>query len=116
MTAHSLLAIATASPTQGHLDAIWYVGQYIKATADYGISFSSCTNYSLESFITFPLDDDIPDAPSPTAFTDTKWGPQDASAPSPKNLCKVSLNETCSIAGHLIFLSGGPLIWKSHKE
>ena len=25
-TAHSLLAIATAAPTQGHLDAICYVG------------------------------------------------------------------------------------------
>jgi hypothetical protein len=46
MTAHSLLAIATAKPTQGHLDAIHYIGRYIKATADYGISFSSKNNES----------------------------------------------------------------------
>jgi hypothetical protein len=57
MTVHSLLVIATTKPTQGHLDAIRYVGQYIKATADYGISFSSMANDSLESFLTFPLDD-----------------------------------------------------------
>jgi hypothetical protein len=81
--------------------------------ADYGISFSSCANDSLESFITFPLDDDDPDALSPTAFTNSNWGPQGASAPSPKNLHKVTLNETRSIAGHLpgttISPYGGPL-------
>lgn len=62
MTAYSLLAITTASPTQGHLDMIWYIGQYIKAMAVYGMSFSSCANDSLEGFITFPLDNDDPDA------------------------------------------------------
>jgi hypothetical protein len=77
--------------------------------ADYGISFSSCANDSLESFITFPLNDDDPDALSPTAFTNSNWGPQGASAPSPKNLHKVTLNETRSIAGHLRLFPGGPL-------
>ena len=67
MTIHSLLAIATTKPTQGHLDAICYVGRYIKATADYGISFSSNANDSLESFLTFPLDDLVPNIPRPMA-------------------------------------------------
>jgi hypothetical protein len=117
MTVHSLLAIATTKPTQGHLDAICYVGRYIKATADYhGISFSSNANDSLESFLTFPLDDLIPNVLHPTTFTDADWGPQDASVPTLKNSCQVSLNETRSISGHLVFLSGGPLIWKSQKE
>jgi len=116
MTVHSLLAIATTKPTQGHLDAIRYVGRYIKATADYGISFSSNANDSLESFLTFPLDDSIPNVLKPTAFTDSNWGPQDASVPTYKTSRQVSLNETRSISGHLVFLSGGPLIWKSQKE
>ena len=115
MTAHSLLTIATAKPTQGHLDAICYVGRYIKATADYGITFSSNTNDSLEGFITFPLDDTEPTKPAPSAFTDANWGPQDASVPSLKNLCQVLLNETWSILGHLVFLLGGPLTWKCQK-
>jgi hypothetical protein len=116
MTAHSLLAIATAKPTQGHLDAIRYVGRYIKATADYGISFSSKNNESLEGFITFPLNDTEPAKPAPKSFADANWGPQDASVPTLKNLRPVSLNETRSILGHLVFLSGGPLIWKCQKE
>ena len=85
-TAHSLLAIATAAPTQGHLNAIHYISRYIKATADYGISFSSSSNNNLESFITFPLPDDNSPTSIPTAFTDANWGPQDASDPSPKNI------------------------------
>ena len=85
-TAHSLLAIATTAPTQGHLDAIHYVGWYIKATADYGISFSSSSNDNLESFIIFPLPDHNSSIPVPTAFADANWVPQDASVPSPKNI------------------------------
>ena len=82
--------------------------------ADYGISFSSCANDSLESFITFPLDDDDPDALSPTAFTNSNLGPQGASAPSLKNLHKVTLNETRFIAGHL-FPPSGPLVVPPRK-
>ena len=116
-TAHSLLAITTAALTQGHLDAIQYVGCYIKATADYGIFFSSSFNDNLESFITFPfLPDHNSSSPIPAAFADANWGPQDASVPSPKNIQQVSINETRSILGHIIFLSGGPLIWKCNKE
>ena len=115
-TAHSLLAIATAAPTPAHLDAIRYVGRYIKATADYGITFCSDTNDTLEGFLTFPLDDYDPVRPKPKAFADSNWGPQDASTPTPKNTREVPINEMRSIAGHLVFLSGGPLIWKSQKE
>ena len=85
-TAHSLLAITTAAPTQGHLNAICYIGQYIKATADYVISFSSSSNDNLKNFITFPLPDHNSSTFIPTAFTDANWGPQDASASSPKNI------------------------------
>ena len=45
----------------------------------------------------------------------TQW-PQDASIPSNSNACSIDLGETHSVYGHLVFLSNGPLIWKSHKE
>jgi hypothetical protein len=101
-TIQSLLAQHTVSPTQQHLDASRYVGRYLKATADYGISFSSKANSSLEGFIHFPLE-----TTSPTSFADANWGPQDASTPSLKNRRPVSLNETRSICGHVTFMSGG---------
>jgi hypothetical protein len=115
-TVHSLLASATDSPSQAHLDALRHVGRYIKATSDYGISFSSRSNTALEAFIQFPLDDNDNTTPCPTAFADSNWGPQDASSPSPLNLRQISMAETRLICGHLVFLSNGPLIWKSHKE
>jgi hypothetical protein len=114
---HSLLASDTESPSPAHLDALEHVGCYIKATSDYGISFSSRSNAALlEAFIQFPLDDNNPTKPSPTAFVDSNWGPQDASTPTPQNRHQVSMDETRSICGHLVFLSNGPLVWKSHKE
>jgi hypothetical protein len=83
---------------------------------DYGISFSSQSNESLEAFIQFPLDNNNASVPRPTAFADANWGPQDASMPTKSNARQVSMDETRSICGHLVFLSNGPLIWKSHKE
>ena len=115
-TVHALLAAATKSPTQAHLDALRYVGKYIKSTMDYGISFSSKANDSLEAFIEFPLNDDIPITPRPKAFADSNWGPQDASLPSETPSRQVNIDETKSICGHMVFLSNGPLFWKSHKE
>jgi hypothetical protein len=109
MTAHSLLAIATAKPMQGHLDAIHYIGMYIKETADYGISFCSCKNNSLESFITFQLNDTKPTRPTPTAFINTNWGPQDVSVPSPKNLHQVSFMKYALFLGTLFFFLMAPL-------
>jgi hypothetical protein len=81
-TVHSLLVSATESPSPAHLDALQHVDRYIKATSDYGISFSSRSNAALEAFIQFPLNDNDPTRPCSTAFADSNWGPQDASTPS----------------------------------
>jgi hypothetical protein len=51
-------AVATESPSHAHLDALQHVDRYVKATMDYGISFSSQSNTSLEAFIQFPLGED----------------------------------------------------------
>ena len=115
-TVHSLLASATESPSQAHLDALRHVGRYVKATMDYGITFSSQANPDLEAFIQFPLGDDDANLPKPSGFADANWGPQDASVPTDSSTRQVTLDETRSICGHLVFLSNGPLIWKSHKE
>jgi hypothetical protein len=93
-TVRSLLASATESPSPAHLDALRHVGCYIKATSNYGISFSSRSNAALEAFIQFPLDDNNPTKPSPTAFTNSNWGRQDASTPTPQNYHQVSMDET----------------------
>jgi hypothetical protein len=115
-TVNSLLASATESPTRAHLEALRHVGRYIKATSDYGISFSSKPNAALEAFIQFPLDDPTDSLPRPSAFADSNWGPQDASVPSELNQRMIELDETRSVCGHIVFMSHGPLLWKSHKE
>jgi hypothetical protein len=93
-TVHSLLASATESPSPAQLNTLQHVGCYIKATSDYGISFSSRSNTALKDFIQFPLDDNNPTKPSPTAVADSNWGPQDASTPNPQNYLQVSMDET----------------------
>jgi len=54
--------------------------------------------------------------PSLQGFANANWGPQDASIPTQHTTCQVSLMETCSICGHLLFLCGAPILWKSQKE
>jgi hypothetical protein len=61
------------------------MGKYMKATSDYGISFSLKPYVALKAFIQFPLDDPTDSLPRPSAFADSNWGPQDASIPSKLN-------------------------------
>ncbi len=108
----SLLAQLTTMPTPSHIEASRYVGRHLKANADLGISFSSQDNSSLNGFLHFPLNDT-----NPEAFADSGWGPQDASVPTFRTKQRpVSLNETPSICEHVMFMWGGPVLWKSHKE
>ena len=50
------------------------------------------------------------------AFADANWGPQEASHLSKSTIHPVSIDETKSICGHIVFVPGGPLVWKSYKE
>jgi hypothetical protein len=118
----SLLATYTSCPSPGHLDAIKYVGRYLKSTADLGLVFSSAGNPTLEAFIHFLLPEDAisPEgvvSPLCAGFCDTNWGPQDASVPrSDLSLRSVSIHETRSICGHVLFMAGAPIKWYTHKE
>jgi len=98
-------------PSPGHIEAAKYAGRYILSTMDLGLGFSTKATSSLESYIYFPLPDTCAYDPNPllTTFCDANWGPQDASHPSPSNLCSVSIHESKSFGGC-------PILWKTHKE
>ena len=121
-TITSLLATYTSCPSPGHLDAIKYIGRYLKSTADLGLMFSSMGNPTLEAFIHFPVSEDVVTpagvvSPVCTGFCDANWGPQDASVPPVgASLRPVSLQETRSICGHVLFMAGAPIKWHTHKE
>jgi hypothetical protein len=119
-TIFSLLSTYMHKPSPGHIEAVKRVGKYILPTMDLGLQFSSRPNSSLESYIHFPLSDDDPNnsslPPTLNSFCDANWGPQDASKPSPTNTRAVSIKESRSICGHLFFMGGCPILWKTHKE
>jgi len=50
------------------------------------------------------------------ACADANWGPQDASRPTASTSREISLDETKSICGHIIFYGAAPVFWASHKE
>jgi hypothetical protein len=109
------------SPSPGHIEAVKHLGRYIFSTMELGLQFTSSPNSSLESYIHFPLSTDDylasdQNLPSITTFCDANWGPQDASKPSPSNTRLVSIDESCSICGHIFFMGGCPILWKTHKE
>jgi len=79
-TITNMIAQYQSNPSPGHLEAAKYVLRYLKGTPDLGITFTSCPQTTLESFVKFPI--------SPTQlqpFSDANWGPQDASVPKPTN-------------------------------
>jgi hypothetical protein len=117
-TVNSWLVSTTKSPTHAHLEALQHMDQYNKATSDNSISLhvSSKPNAALKAFIQFALDDPTDSLPRPSAFADSNWDPQDASIPSKLNQQMLKLDETHSVCGHIVFMSHGPLLWKSHKE
>ena len=49
-------------------------------------------------------------------YADANWGPQDASIPTATNRRLVSLTETKSVCGFIIFFHGAPIMWKAFKE
>jgi deoxyuridine 5'-triphosphate nucleotidohydrolase len=110
-TITNIIAHYQSNPSPGHLEAAKYVLRYLKGTANFGITFSSRVNSPLESFVKFPI--------SPTKlhpFSDSNWGPQDASAPKPDDPpVELELFKSRSISGFVIWL-GGPLHWVSKRQ
>ena len=49
-------------------------------------------------------------------FTDSNWGPQDASKSKPNETLTVTMEELKLIQGFYITRMGGPLYWGVHRE
>ena len=76
-TVTNMLAQYQHYPSPGHLEAAKYVLRYLKGTKGKGITLSTKSNPTLQSFVKFPI---VPD--KVTAITDANWGPQDQSLPT----------------------------------
>jgi hypothetical protein len=75
-TAVSLLTQHQSNPSPGHYTAACYVTCYVASTKNIGIYFTSCKRSTLESFLHFPLPEQV------MSMSDANWGPQDASTSS----------------------------------
>ena len=100
------------NPSQGHLDAAKYVLRYLKHTASHGIWFRQGEN-RLHGSVAIP--DELKGLEL-ILFTDSNWGPQDASKPKQDETRTVSLEELRSIHGFYITRMGGPLYWGVNRE
>ena len=105
-----MLAKYTLKATKQHLDAAKRVIKYLKGTKEYGITFSTTPNETLESFVKFPIPPN-----SVTSMTDANWGPQDQSRPKPNESRQLDLFKSRSLSGFLVWL-GGPVHWSSKRQ
>jgi hypothetical protein len=111
--AMSLLSQFCCDPSAGHLEGAKYVLRYLKGTADYGIYYRESSDF-LAGHIAWPHDHS--DASDVDCFTDSNWGPQDASQPVPDDTRTVSRDEVKSLQGVYITRMGGPISWKVMRE
>jgi hypothetical protein len=110
--ATSLLAQYQSNPSQGHLDGAKYVLRYLGTTKDRGIAFHQNPEYADKAW---PETD--PTANTHT-YTDSNWGPQDASRPLPPDLetRTVTREECLSIQAYIVMRSNGPVAWGLQRE
>ena len=78
-TAYSLLSQFNSNPSKGHLDAAKYVLRYLKHTSSHGIWFKQGEN-RLHGSVAIPEESKENEL---IVFTDSNFGPQDASKPKP---------------------------------
>ena len=110
--AYKLLSQFNSNPSQGHLDAAKYVLRYLKGTSTHGICFAQDDNL-LHACIGLPPEINDKDI---ILFTDSNWGPQDASKPKENDTHTVTMEELRSIQGFHITRMGGPLYWGVSRE
>ena len=110
--AYKLLSQFNSNPSQGHLNSAKYVLRYLKGTATYGLCFQQNGSH-LNGSIGLPPEINGNELLS---FTDSNWGPQDASQPKENETRTVSMDELRSIQGFHITRMGGPLLWGVTRE
>ena len=121
----TFLASHNTRPSHEHYKAALHVLKYLYSTAEYGISFHSNAQQTLQAFNHFPhhhdreaYNDATPPSPAEchqlTAFTDACWGGQFGNAVpdgTPLELFKFR-----SLSGYLICCAGGPIAWKAVRQ
>jgi hypothetical protein len=103
-TVVSLLAQHQSTPSPRHLEAARYAIKYLASTKTLGIYFTSLKRSTLESFLHFPLPNQI------LSMSDANWGPQDAT--QTHGPTELPLFVSCSMSAFYIDLLG-PLHWLS---
>ena len=107
-TITSILTKYQNKPSPGHLYAAQFALKYLAGTRQLGLLFTTNQHIDAQTFIHFPLN-------KLTSYTDSNWGPQDASKPPPNTKETVDLFKTRSISGHIILLHG-PLHWLAKRQ
>ena len=110
--AYKLLSQFNHNPSQGHLDAAKYVLRYLSGTSSYGIWFKQGEERMKASIL-------MPDGFTGNellVWTDSNWGPQDASQPKENETRTVGMQELRSIQGFYITRMGGPIYWGVSRE
>ncbi|MGL5814547.1 MAG: reverse transcriptase domain-containing protein, partial [Aeromonas sp.] len=114
-----LLATYLHNPSQGHLDSAKHVLKYLKGTMDWGIRFTqppaepSYDSFDpadcLNAIVAWPTDDQprVATVDRLDTYTDSNWGPQDASRPKPDETRTDA--EMYSLLGSVITYMGVPL-------
>jgi hypothetical protein len=128
----SLLASHLINPSQGHLDSALHVLKYLKGTTEWGIRFTepkpeerkagNGTTFDpqgcLKQMVAWPTKDDGVPPIEPfdrlDGYTDSNWGPQDASTPKPGQYIRDE--DVKSLLGSVATYMGGPLDWRCERE
>ena len=75
ITIHSILLAYSHRPSEQHLASALHVVRYCSCNPSHGIFFSYRQSQQLTAFVTYPVPTGL------TAYSDTNWGPMDASVP-----------------------------------
>ena len=123
----SLLASHLHNPSHGHVDAAMHVLRYLKGTPNWGLRFTQPPadrrgQFDPEDCLTGVVAWPAKGEPMPALgsfdrldeFTDSNWGPQDASHPKPEQT--VRDEDMKSLLGNLATFMGGPIDWKAVRE
>jgi hypothetical protein len=122
----SLLAGHLSNPSDGHLVSAKHVLLYLKGSMDWGLRYtqpSTTANTSVfdpadcvRGFVAWPTDKVPRLSPHDRldTYTDSNWGPQDASHPKADEFR--SRGEVNSLLGAVVTYMGGPLDWSCTRE
>ena len=128
----SLLGSHNQNPSQGHLDAARHVARYLKGTPNWGLRYTEPrpgerfqggdTTFDpqgcMKGMVAWPPKENGVPPVEPfdrlDEFTDSNWGPQDASHPKPGQTIR---DEDCrSLLGTVATYMGGPVDWQCKRE